>query len=599
MDARTLYVSRREARAAELARSDAHFRLIGTSRFVCVIVAAVAVGAMVFAHGPDALWWLALVALVAFVVLVVLHGRVETRRIRARAAVAYFDHGLARLGGDWSASRTGEAFAEPDHPYAGDLDIFGRSSLFQRVSVAQTRFGEQTLAAWLKAPAADPETVAARQQAARELATMPDFRERLAVLGATLGGGQDPGALLDWIDKGSAPVPSAGWRVAPFVLPLVVALPPALGPHFGLSATVCAIPYALSVAVALVLRGRTAPVLSMVSSNESSLAAYAELFELIEQAEMKAPMLASIRARLRSDGLPATREMRSLSTILGFADALGNEVFRLLVAPIFGFEPRAVLALESWRVRNASGVRGWLTALGELEALASFGCVAFEDPGLCWPEISSAPCFAATALAHPLIAASKRVPNDVTLPAAGHALVVTGSNMSGKSTLMRAMGANAVLALAGAPTCAASLKLGMLRVATSMRVSDSLADSTSHFYAELKKLKLVLDLAKPGPGVFFLLDEILHGTNSRERLIGARAIVRSLLERGGLGAVSTHDLGLSDLEDELPRQVRNVHFQEQIAADVMTFDYSLRPGVVQSSNALRLMTIVGLDIGEV
>ena len=171
--------------------------------------------------------------------------------------------------------------------------------------------------------------------------------------------------------------------------------------------------------------------------------------------------------------------------------------------------------------------------------------------------------------------------------------------MSGKSTLMRAMGANAVLALAGAPTCAASLKLGMLRVATSMRVSDSLADSTSHFYAELKKLKLVLDLAKPGPGVFFLLDEILHGTNSRERLIGARAIVRSLLERGGLGAVSTHDLGLSDLEDELPRQVRNVHFQEQIAADVMTFDYSLRPGVVQSSNALRLMTIVGLDIGEV
>jgi DNA mismatch repair ATPase MutS len=132
-----------------------------------------------------------------------------------------------------------------------------------------------------------------------------------------------------------------------------------------------------------------------------------------------------------------------------------------------------------------------------------------------------------------------------------------------------------------------------------MRVSDSLADSTSHFYAELKKLKLVLDLAKPGPGVFFLLDEILHGTNSRERLIGARAIVRSLLERGALGAVSTHDLGLSDLEGELPEQVRNVHFQEQIAADVMTFDYALRPGVVQSSNALRLMRIVGLDIGEV
>ena len=213
------------------------------------------------------------------------------------------------------------------------------------------------------------------------------------------------------------------------------------------------------------------------------------------------------------------------------------------------------------------------------------------------------PIFQATVLGHPLIDTSKRVSNDVTLEGPGHALVVTGSNMSGKSTLLRAIGINAVLANAGAPVCAQSLVLGQLRVATSMRVSDSLEEGTSRFYAELKKLKLVLDLAASIRGKsegteLFLLDEILHGTNTRERLIGARAILRELLARGAMGAVSTHDLGLGDLEAEMPSQVKNIHFEEQVEGDVMTFDYKLRHGIVQSSNALRLMKIVGLDLAD-
>jgi DNA mismatch repair ATPase MutS len=261
------------------------------------------------------------------------------------------------------------------------------------------------------------------------------------------------------------------------------------------------------------------------------------------------------------------------------------------------------LALEKWRERAGKAAFGWFRALAELEALASLAGFAFENPDYAFPTFTPEQgTFRAKQLGHPLIDADKRVSNDVALTGPGHALVVTGSNMSGKSTLLRAIGTNAVLANAGAPVCADALEIGRLGVATSMRVSDSIEEGTSRFYAELKKLKVVLDLSKamskgerPGT-LLFLLDEILHGTNTRERLIGARAIMKELLARRAMGAVSTHDLGLGDLEHELEGDVKNVHFEEQVEGEVMSFDYKLREGVVQSSNALRLMKIVGLDV---
>lgn len=257
-------------------------------------------------------------------------------------------------------------------------------------------------------------------------------------------------------------------------------------------------------------------------------------------------------------------------------------------------------ALIRWRKRVGRRLRGWLQTIGEIEALASLGAFAFEHPGFVWPEPTAQPMLDARELGHPLIAAGRRVGNDVRLPSAGRALVVTGSNMSGKSTLLRAIGINVVLACAGAPVCARSMRLGPMRVATSMRVEDSLERGVSHFYAELQRLKRIVDWAREPSGspVLFLLDEILHGTNSRERVAGARAVVRDLLNRGALGAVSTHDLGITALAQELGDRVENVHFEEQVSGTTMTFDYVLRPGVVQSSNALRLMRAIGLAVNE-
>jgi DNA mismatch repair ATPase MutS len=257
-----------------------------------------------------------------------------------------------------------------------------------------------------------------------------------------------------------------------------------------------------------------------------------------------------------------------------------------------------VLALERWREKHGASSSKWFGAYGALEALASLGLVAHDFPAFAWPELVSDLRFEARELGHPLVPATRRVCNDVTGLDAGHALVVTGSNMSGKSTLLRSIGVATAMAMAGGPVCAEKLVLGPVRLVTSMRVSDSLAEGASRFYAELRRLSLVVEMAAKAPGVLFLLDEVLYGTNARERLIGSRATLAWLLEHGALGAVSTHDLALADLEGPLAGKARNVHFEEQVAGDTMTFDYKLREGVVKSSNALRLMRQLGLPVGD-
>ena len=285
---------------------------------------------------------------------------------------------------------------------------------------------------------------------------------------------------------------------------------------------------------------------------------------------------------------------------VGYLDATQNEVFRIFIAPLLLWDVHCAVALVKWRRRSGARLRGWLDVLGEVEALASLGAFAFEHPEFAWPELSPQPMLEARGLGHPVLPDDRRVDNDVCFPRCGRALVVTGSNMSGKSTMLRAIGVNAVLAFAGAPVCAASMRIGRARVATSMRVVDSLEEGISHFYAELRRLKGVLDLAarsERGP-VLFLLDEVLHGTNSRERVLGACAVVRQLLALGAFGAVSTHDLGITVLQEELGEAVENVHFEDRVEGEVMTFDYVLRPGIVQSSNALRLMRSLGIAVPE-
>jgi len=599
VDAGETYEAGRRAHAQAVASLEARARAIGTARLLLVAGAIALIGGIVWAHlGPAA--WVALGALVAaFVALVLVHARVYDAKERALAAMRFHERGLARLARAWDRlPATSDRFRAADHPFTGDLDVFGHASLAQLVDATETRLGEERLARLLslEGSAAWPGEVQARQRAIRDLASRTSFREALATAAGVLAEERaDVSPLLAWAEASDALPRGLAWAAWLVPAATIVALAVVSTAHHGGSWTV------LVVAVALVVGNlagrRVAPMLDAASARQSAATRWREMMAAIEREPFEARLLVGLRERLLSGGRHATREIAALARIVGFVDARHNELFRFVLGPLVLWDVHCAIALRRWRARAGAQLRGWCDVLGDVEALASLGGFAFEHPAFAWPELSPEPVLDARGLGHPLIADDRRVGNDVRLPGAGRALVVTGSNMSGKSTLLRAIGLNAVLAYAGAPVCARALRIGPARVATSMRIDDSLEQGVSHFYAELRRLKRVLDLARQaGPPVLFLLDEILHGTNSRERVIGACAVVRELLARGALGAVSTHDLGITALERELGGAVENVHFEEQVAGDAMTFDYVLRPGIVHSSNALRLMRAVGIDV---
>ncbi len=598
MDARGTYEAGKQALALAGSALESRARLIGTLRLLVAAAGVGGVGGIVWGGLPTATWY-GIGALAAlFAVLVVVHAKVHAEKERTLARKRFHERGLDRLDGRWTQFPSkGERFAADGHLFADDLDVFGRASLFQLLDATETRLGTERLAALVSREGDEPrEAVRARQDAVKELAGKVALREGLSAAGATLAEEKpDPRPFLAWAESPGGVGGLPGLPIFAKVLPFVTVGLFVFAHDLGQPRLVALAPLVLQLALLGSVRARVAEITAAVSAREHGFARYGGMLAALEAEPFTSPLLTALRERLRASGADATAEMARLSRILGFLDARNNEVFRIFIAPALMWDYNCALALDGWRARAGKHVRAWLDALAEVEALASVAGFAFDRPDHAFPELVEGPRLEAEGLAHPLIAAGKRVANDVTIPAPGHALVVTGSNMSGKSTLLRAVGLACVLARAGGPVCAKRLVLGDARVATSMRVRDSLEEGTSRFYAELKKLKLVLGCARQAP-TLFLLDEILHGTNSRERLIGARAILKELLARGALGAVSTHDLALGEIEGEAGGRVRNVHLEEQVEGDVMTFDYRLRDGVVQSSNALRLMRIVGLDV---
>ncbi|MCC6552885.1 MAG: DNA mismatch repair protein MutS [Polyangiaceae bacterium] len=549
---------------------------------------------------------LAGVAAATFIGLVVAHARLVAEASEIALRITLCERASRRAAGDLSdLPARGDRFASADHDYAGDLDLFGHGSLFQLLSAAQTGDGEAALAAWLSAPASAAE-VKERQEAVRELAALPAFREDLAVLGAQAEvPGREADPLIAWAE---APAPLAGANRPPALLAARILVPLTLaglaasqlfGAQIGLFRHAWLLPLIAQVIALGVLRPIIEPTVAAAASREAPFGRYRPALAFLEQQSFSSPLLQRLQAELRGDGAAAraSEEMRALQRILGYAELRHSGLVHLFAGIFLLWDVWCALALDRWRVRAGVRVRAWIRALGQLEALSSLAAFAHDNPDFVFPEVHGGdPHFEAEGLGHPLVPRARRVVNDVSLRGAGAALLVTGSNMSGKSTLLRAMGVNAALALAGAPVCAARLSMSPLAVRTSMRISDSLERGVSHFYAELSRLKRVVESADRGEPVLFLLDEILHGTNSRERLLGARSVVKHLIEKGAIGAVSSHDLGLADLEEETRGKVRNVHFEELVEGDAMTFDYKLKRGPVTSGNALRLMKMVGLPV---
>lgn len=566
---------------------------------------------------------IATLALIGFIALVVRHRRLKARRTRASKALALAHMGLARFGRDWTA--LAEAFAEAgyhdplldplgadgeSHPYLVDLDLFGPASVRALLGPTPTPTGVRTLRGWLEAPSS-PDEIVERQRSVAALAPRYDVRERLAVEGLLVDRVDRAGwtGFLAWT-RGGSPFRGPGdaqgglpawsvWfaRIAP---PITLALFTA----WATGVIDPAWPWFVPLSIQSVLAWRWGQGLSSwfdgASARSPGLRRHHGVFAAWEACGVEEAGIERLTARLvDGGGHRASESIRALERRLDAADSRASMLHFIAAAGLL-WDVHVAVSLERWRSGPGQHVEEWFDALGELEALSALATLRHDEPTWAFPELRENPAgLEAEALGHPLLSGDVRRTSDVALDPPGRFLLVTGSNMSGKSTLLRSIGLAAVLGQAGSVVCARRVTMSPLRTFTSMRIHDSLTEGVSLFMAELLRLKALVDASDAGPdapALLYLIDEVLQGTNSEERRVAARRIVKHLLGAHAVGAVTTHDLALHD-DPGLDPTSTKVHFREHVddASDrVLTFDYLLRPGLATSRNALKLLRIVGL-----
>ena len=558
-----------------------------------LIVSGIAIGIwLIFSKIHSLLWMLVPVTL--FIACAVVHSRVIRELRDCRRAIAFYERGLARLRDQWiGRGRGGERFLDPSHPYARDLDVFGVGSLFELLCTARTRAGEETLAQWLLAPAPPSETLL-RQAAIAEMRERLDFRKELAVLSENIDAAGHPDKLAAWAEENTSSGPGYLRTLLPTLAVIwFISLVAWVGWDFWYAAVVLSI---VNTAVESQLNKRAEVSASAIDSAVRDVRLISDVLARAEREPFLSPKLVALQRPLQRNGLRASYRTARLARL---ADSLASSrslLVQILDHFIF-WRAQFTLAIEAWRKRYGAEVRGWMAALGEIEALSDLAGYSFEHPADVFPEFTAdSPCFEAEGLAHPLMPEKIAVRNDLALGSEVRLVIISGPNMAGKSTLVRAVGVNAVLAQCGGTVRATRLRISPLAVAASVCVLDSLQGGISRFYAEIARLKLIMDMAKRPVPVLFLLDELLSGTNSHDRRAGAEAIVRSLFNRNAVGLVTTHDLSLAEIANLHGDRAANVHFEDRLEGGELRFDYRLTPGIVQTSNALDLMRSIGLDV---
>jgi hypothetical protein len=586
------YRARLSARQATHDALNLQDRRISAIRLV-TFAAGAAVALLIWNDAISA-WWLALPA-AAFIILIRHHDRVIHARDAAARAVAFYERGLARIEDRWAGTgEPGERFRDDRHLYANDLDLFGRASLFELLSIARTRAGEETLAAWLKTPA-DRNEIQARQEAITELTPALDLREALSLAGAEVRASVNTEALTTWAD--GAPV--LHYPVLRYVAVALTAAALSTAVYWALTGD--PVPFIIVVALEIVTsipqRARIHQALHAAEGPARDLDVLAHVLGRLEREEYHAARLAMLRRTLGTSGVPASVAIHRLHRLVELHDWQHNQFFAPIGAALL-WGTHLAWAIEAWRDGYGRDVRTWLRTVGDFEALSSLSAYRYEHPADVWPEVvdTTQGTFDGSALGHPLLPAARMIRNDVRLTGDVRLLVVSGSNMSGKSTLLRTVGINAVLALAGAPVRASALLLTPLIVGATLRIQDSLQEGRSRFYAEITRIRELADLARGPIPLLFLLDELLHGTNSHDRLVGASGVLRGLVGRGAIGLITTHDLALTAVADALAPRAVNVHFEDQFEGGELQFDYRLKQGPVTRSNAIALMRAVGLEL---
>lgn len=539
----------------------------------------------------------ALILLIAFTRLLFTDLRNKANIENTRYLITINEDELKALAHNYFHFPDGTEHTPKEHLYANDLDIFGRASLYQYINRTGSEMGGTVLAAWLLEPA-DSDTLQQRQSAVKELAGATEWRQQLQAFAkekkiqtATKQ------RLQQWLNEADQFSSGKYWGWLRYLLPAIILTIIALNIAGIIPYQIRNMTLLLFAIIAYFFAKKAAPVHLHLSKMVNELEVLADSIELVEQHNFNSDLLVKMQCQFLRKNYASSKALKELKTILERLDLRFNPVVFVPLAILFQWDLQQVLSLEKWKQQHHENAPQWFDMMAQFEALSSLATLSFNHPQWCFPIFKQPHFFIeGRQIGHPLINASKRVDNDILINSKGEIMLITGSNMAGKSTYLRSIGINVVLAMAGSPVCAESFGLSQVQIISSMRIADNLEESTSTFYAELKKLKTVIDLVNDGAHVFILLDEILRGTNSLDRHTGSVALLKQLIKKDAAGIIATHDVELAKLKDSYPANILNYHFDAQVSNDELYFDYKLKTGVCESLNASILMKKIGIEL---
>lgn len=533
-------------------------------------------------------------------ILVKIHNRFFIRKEWLETQARIIQEELQALSGDYSSFEDGKEYTNPEHPYSFDLDIFGRRSLFQSINRTCTFFGKVRLAEWLQNHLHEKTSIEKRQEMIREISEHTLFREQFRVAGLVHHGQSSDAEKIQAWSQSPAQYLHAGW-VKTFIwgVPVINSLLLITSLAGWTSFSWLGLSFGIFLVLSFGIIKRATYIQETYGKQLKSLNGYARLIALAKAEEWKSAGMQELMERFNLNGQSPVQALQQLSKELDRLDLRNNQFLYVLLEGSIFFQLQEIVRIERWKVRYGQHISEWLETVGELDALCSLGTFAYNHPQYTYPELTEKPfCFLATQMGHPLMPASQCVKNDATIPSRPFFLIITGANMAGKSTYLRTIGVNYLLACIGAPVCCEKLKLHPNQLITSLRTSDSLSDNESYFFAELKRLKRIIDLLNQGQQLFIILDEILKGTNSMDKQKGSFDLIRQFMQLKANGIIATHDLLLGSLIKQFPEEIRNYCFEADIKENELTFSYKLREGVAQNMNACFLMKKMGIILQE-
>lgn len=533
-------------------------------------------------------------------ILVKIHNRFFIRKEWLETQARIIQEELQALSGDYSSFEDGKEYVNPEHPYSFDLDIFGRRSLFQSINRTCTFFGKNRLAKWLQNHLHEKTSIEKRQEMVREISEHTLFREQFRVAGLVHHGQSSDGEKIQAWSQSPAQYLHAGW-VKAFIwgVPVINSLLLITSLAGWTSFSWLGLSFGIFLVLSFGIIKRATYIQETYGKQLKSLNGYARLIALAKAENWKSAGMQELMERFNLNGQSPIQALQQLSKELDRLDLRNNQFLYVLLEGSIFFQLQEIVRIERWKARYGQHISKWLETVGELDALCSLGTFAYNHPQYTYPELTEKPfCFLATQMGHPLMPASQCVKNDATIPSRPFFLIITGANMAGKSTYLRTIGVNYLLACIGAPVCCEKLKLHPNQLITSLRTSDSLSNNESYFFAELKRLKRIIDLLNQGQQLFIILDEILKGTNSMDKQKGSFDLIRQFMQLKANGIIATHDLLLGSLIKQFPEEIRNYCFEADIKENELTFSYKLREGVAQNMNACFLMKKMGIILQE-